>query len=96
MDLFFPRKKIKIKYTDDPWISSYIKRRIRARKCIYDEEDRSDRWREVKKETNELIKKSNKNYYDKFKAMARNNSDPSLYTEWVTGSKTNKLQSSSM
>ena len=35
MDLFFPRKKIKIKYTDGPWISSYIKRRIRARKNVY-------------------------------------------------------------
>ena len=79
MNTFFPKKKIKVKSTEDPWITPQIKAKIRGRKRVFDEEHRSDRWHIKKIETSKLIKESKSEYYQQFLKMSKENKDPSLY-----------------
>ena len=53
----FPVKHIKIRSTDDPWITWKIRKRIEDRKRIYRRlNKRTEEWKEVKKETDRMIK----------------------------------------
>ena len=88
MDAFFPQKKIKVKSTDDPWITPEIKKRIKSRKRTYDKEHRSDAWKEKKRETNKLIKDSKREYYDHFINLSKTSNDPALYYKIINRLKT--------
>ena len=57
MDEFFPLKKGRRKFTDLPWINKAIRKKIRRRMRIYVREGRSELWKRIKKETDEMIKK---------------------------------------
>ena len=76
---FYPMKTKKIKSTDDPWITPEIKRHIRTRKRIFERERRGIDWMAKKKETDDMIRGSKKDYYEKFTSLAKENNDPSLY-----------------
>ena len=65
MDEFFPLRTSRRKSTDLPWINRAIRRRIRRRKKIYRKEGRSELWKVVKKEVDEMIKKRKKVYMDR-------------------------------
>lgn len=80
MDECLPKTKKTIKSSDDPWITPFIKKRIANTKRIFNREDRSDNWREAKRETNLLIRNSKKDYYTN---LAKKTEDPSLYFKMV-------------
>ena len=49
MNYFFFKKKVKVKSTEPPWMTPAIKRKIRARKRVYQKEQRSkNQWKELK------------------------------------------------
>ena len=80
----YPEKTTRIKSTDDPWITPAIKRRIRARKRIFQREKRSVYWKNYKKMINKMIKRSKKEYYDLFTNAAKKNNDPALYFKIIS------------
>ena len=84
MEMSFPEKKLKIKSTDDPWITHEIRSRIRTRKKAFSRtKKRTPHWHALKKETEELIKKSKKEFYEDIKALATEKSNPALYYKAV-------------
>ena len=64
-DECLPIQTRKIRSTDDPWITDEIKRVIRKRKRRHKKGHRNNRWREAKEESDHLIKREKKIYYDK-------------------------------
>ena len=58
----FPIKKRTVKDTDDPWILIGIRKKIRLRKRIFKKDGRSDRWKKLKKVTEEKIKEAKAKY----------------------------------
>ena len=57
VDRFFPLITTRRKSSDPPWINWKIRRKIAKRRRLYKLEGRSDRWKALKKETDDLIKK---------------------------------------
>ena len=51
------------KSTDDPWITDEIRKKIRQRKSVYRREERSRKWKKLKRKTDAMIKASRKKYY---------------------------------
>ena len=84
MDQFFPKKRNVMKSTDDPWITPYIKRRIRSRKEIFGKERRSAKWKAYKKRTNYLINESKKDFYLQFLNESKTNNNPSVYYKIIS------------
>ena len=76
-------KKVKIRDTDDPWITNHIRNKIETRKKIFKRGRRGDEWKEARKETTKLIKESKKEWYDKYKEQAKTSNDPALYYKVV-------------
>lgn len=58
-----PWKEVKRRSTDDPWITEEIARKVRKRKAIFRRENRSRKWKKMKRLTDDLIKKARKKYY---------------------------------
>ena len=84
MDISFPPKTFKIKTTDDPWITYGIKKMIKARKRRYGRTLKRDaRWREIKRETERMIKESKKEFYEATKAKAKETNNIGLYYKAV-------------
>lgn len=83
MDEYYPLLKRVTKSTDAPWMTPFIKRRIKSRKRVYDREERSTNWKVHKKETASLVKNAKKEYYDKFVKLAKETNNPSLYYQVV-------------
>ena len=50
---------------DDPWITDEIRRLIRSRRRKYDRHHRSGAWKEIKRLTDEKIKESKEEFYQK-------------------------------
>ena len=88
MDQVFPEKTKKIKNTDNPWITDFIWSKITSQKRIYDQEDRSTNWKQMKAYTNKLIKDSKKSYYRRFTDKAIATKDSRLYYQVVNRLKT--------
>ena len=63
IDRCFPEKTHKIRSTDDPWIDDNIRRAIRRRKRCYKNHRRSNKWVDLKMESDNLIKESKAKYY---------------------------------
>ena len=57
----FPWRDRKIKSTDDPWITDDIKKVIRRRKRKYCKQHRSLAWKEIKEESDRMIRESRRN-----------------------------------
>ena len=57
MERFFPLIMVRKKSSDCPWINGKIRRLIKKWKGIYRSEGRSEKWRKLKKLTEELLKK---------------------------------------
>ena len=55
-DQCLPWRNRKVRSCDDPWITDDIKRAIRRRKKRYKKRHRGSKWKDVKAETDELIK----------------------------------------
>ena len=54
---YFPLKTTRRKDTDPPWINDKVRRKIRRRKAVYRIEGRSAKWKSMKKQTDQLIKR---------------------------------------
>ena len=67
VDECFPEVWTSIKSTDSPWMDRRIKRKIRQRKRVYYKEGRSARWHRLKRETEEMIRKGKKKFFEKMK-----------------------------
>ena len=71
-DEAFPEKTFHIKSTDLPWMTYEIKCAIRRRKRIYDKtQKRTNEWKEEKKKTDQLLKESMREYFEKMKNLAK-------------------------
>ena len=64
MEQCFPLITVRRKSTDCPWINNRIRKLISRRKGIYIREGRSQRWKRLKRVTDELIKKRRNTYLD--------------------------------
>ena len=51
----FPLVTVNTKSTDDPWITKAVKKLIRRRRRVFVKEGRSERWKRLKKQTEEMI-----------------------------------------
>ena len=60
-----PWKQNKRRSTDDPWINEKIARMIRRRKRVFKREERSPKWRKLKKVTDSMVRSARKKYYQK-------------------------------
>ena len=78
MNKCYPLKRIKKRSADDPWITPGIRLRIGHRMRVYRREKRSALWKQIKNETNRMIKESKRGYYDKYVKAARESNDPSI------------------
>ena len=85
MDICFPEKNLTIKSTDLPWINHEIKKKITNRKKEFkrSRNKRSELWHIMKAETDDMIKKAKKEYYDNMKCLAKSRDNPSLYYKAV-------------
>ena len=77
MDEAFPRKILKIKSTDPPWMTYEVLCRIKDRKEESLKGRRSNEWKRQKKE-------EKKKFYDKTKELAKTRNDPALFYRAVT------------
>ena len=64
-DICFPWKRRKIRSTDHPWITDNIRRAIRRRRRRYKKYKRDGKWRSIKQEVGDKIKKNKREYYEK-------------------------------
>ena len=69
MNECFPIVTKRFKNTDDPWITPAIRKRIKDRKKVFKRQRRSCKWKIVKKETDDMIKKCKKDFFDRFKVQ---------------------------
>ena len=85
MDICFPEKNLTIKSTDLPWINHEIKKKITNRKKEFkrSRNKRTELWHIMKAETDDMIKKAKKEYYDNMKCLAKSRDNPSLYYKAV-------------
>ena len=60
-----PWKRERVRSTDDPWISRGIRKRVEQRKAVFRGGGRSANWKEMKKSTGEMIRKSRADFYNK-------------------------------
>ena len=67
MESFFPLRTVKKKSTDLPWINRAVRKRIRRRMEVYRKEGRSELWKYLKKQTDEMIRDRKKCYMDRKK-----------------------------
>ena len=67
MARFFPVRHVRRKSTDLPWINRAVKKKIRRRKEIYRKEGRSELWKWMKRQTDEMIKDRKKKYMEQKK-----------------------------
>ena len=63
-DECFPWRTRKIRSTDNPWIDDHIRRAISRRKRQYKKGQRSVKWKKVKTEMDDMIKKAKREFYD--------------------------------
>ena len=70
---------MKIKSTNDPWITPAIRRLISCRKRVFKKNRRGIRWEKIKKKTKNAIKEAKRNIFSKFKEKAETTNDPSFY-----------------
>ena len=65
-----PNRSIKVRTSDPPWITTFLKRQIRKRKRLYRKAKRSDlerhwiKFRQLRNETNTMIRKSKQQFHD--------------------------------
>ena len=65
-ELSFPWENYKIRSTDDPWIDSPMRKKIKQRKAMFARDKcRSRDWRQLKALTNKMIKTRKKAFFDK-------------------------------
>ena len=84
----FLQRTLKLKESDQPWISYEIKKAVKQRKKIYKkEEKRSPKWKIAKNQTDELIKSSKKQYYDNCKKLALEKRNTKLYYKAISNLK---------
>ena len=62
MENFFPLVTVRKKSTDCPWINNRIRKLTARRQGIYRCEGRSEKWRRLKRITDEIIKKRREAY----------------------------------
>ena len=65
VDKHFPIKKFIIKDTDDPWITDWIRKKIKKRQLEFKRSGRSFKWKELRDEIREDIKKEKIKYYER-------------------------------
>ena len=75
----FPAVTVRIKSSDHPWITKAVKKQIRRRKRVFAREGRSEKWKKLKKETEELIKKKKAEYFEKIKQKTLNARNAKAY-----------------
>ena len=84
MDLYFLKKRYKIRVTDDPWIIPAIRKAIKTRKWIFKEDSkRTQRWKTKKQETDRMIKEAKRDHNFKYVEQAKRTGDPALYFKVV-------------
>ena len=71
VDQHFPKKTIRLRGRDLPWITPTIRRAIRKRKRRYKKHGRDAIWKEMKKETDRMIGESKKRYVDRVEEKCR-------------------------
>ena len=54
MDIFFPLTKTKKKSSEDPWVNEAIRTQRKKNKALFLKEGRTEEWRRLNKETNDL------------------------------------------
>ena len=94
MDKAYPTKTITVKNTDDPWIDSEIRKKIKSRKRYFDRNHTSDGWKQRKHATNKMVSNAKKAYYDKFTQLAKETGDSALYYKIVSRLKDKKAPES--
>ena len=62
--IYFPTCTLKFRSTDNPWIDEATRKAIGRRVDFFEKEGRSVNWKEMKKITNNMIKRRKKKYYD--------------------------------
>lgn len=75
MEKAYPTTWKKVCNTDD----HAIRKKIRSRKKAFKKYNRAGRWRELKRLTNEMIRESKKEFYEKLMKKATKMGDTSLY-----------------
>ena len=70
MSASFPKKIVKYRSCDPPWITKYIRRLVRRRKRIFKREGRSASWKKMKEVTDNEIRASKQIFFTKVKSAA--------------------------
>ena len=83
MNYAYPTKTSKVRSSDDPWITDFIREKIDDRMFVYEREGRSALWKIHKKYTTTLIRNSKRDYYQKFTKKAITTGDSRLYFQVV-------------
>ena len=65
MDRFFPMKTVKRKSTDLPWINDVARKKIRRKKAVFKYENRSPRWKALRDDLDEYLKKRQEKFLEK-------------------------------
>jgi hypothetical protein len=79
MDAAYPTTFVKVKSTDDPWITLRIRRRIKRKKKIYLKQGRSEKWKEAHREVTKLIRDAKFEFYERKKKIAKEKGSSSQY-----------------
>ena len=67
MNAYFRFKTVTRRENDPPWLNSKLKRMFRKRRLIYDREGRSNKWKAMKSESDEICRKRCKAFLDRQK-----------------------------
>ena len=65
MDKYFPIKSFKVKNTDLPWMTDWLRNKIKRRNKLYKETGKSDAWRVLKLEIIRDLETLKKAYFNK-------------------------------
>ena len=71
MDKFLSWIERKVKSNDDPWITDEIRRALRRRYRKYKKSHRSNKWKDLKRATDDMIRESKHSFYDEAVAKLR-------------------------
>ena len=87
MDLCFPQKIFCIKSSDDPWINKEIKRLIKRRKREFKKYGRSERWKSLKKLTNDKIQEAKNKFFSEGREKAKKDGNSAAFYKVVNSVK---------
>ena len=79
LDQCFPLRSFMLKSTDPPWMTPKIRKAIRRRKRLFKREGRSEAWRRLKKETEDLIKHAKQERLETIKQLIKETNDVKGY-----------------